>query len=162
MKWIIKSLLLLFPIIAVSQYDYGPKNGIGIHLTNDGHGGFGGSIRYLRQIGQGGTMKFELKLNRHDLYNARIGYEFLKFRKDKFELGIGVDLNYRFWDLEQFGYQNINELYVELPIELRYHINSKYLISAGVSFGEKIQKNKFVYLPHVNKPEIRLGVGYKF
>lgn len=161
MKWIVLSLLFLVPFLSFSQSKPSLKNGIGVHLTYDDLGGMGSSIRYTRQLGKLGVMKLEFKSNWNTGYAGRIGYEFLQMQIKDFELAVGVDLKYAHWEFEKFGVSDLNELSVELPIELRYHILPNYFIQTGISFSKRISSSENNSQPEAGT-ELRLGLGYRF
>ncbi len=162
MKWLFNIMFIALPVLTVAQSDAPSKNGIGVHLTYDKEGGIGTSLRYKRQLANRGIMKFEFQTNSNGKYIGRVGYEFIQIRNGKFELGMGLDLRYKFENLKKYGQPNYKEYALEFPIELRYHISPKFTIQAGVSYSKRLGSNNDVYNQSRSGTEFRLGTIYNF
>ena len=161
MKWLFTVFLLGQTLITFSQSNNSPKNGIGINLTESGLDGAGLSLRYTRLTNIGGTLKFEINTSFRRAINARIGFEFLQLRLNKFELGVGFDLRYSNLNLSDYGYRDYNYVLLELPIEVRYLISPNYNVFAGISFSNKLWSN--TSFPNINKrADLRIGIMHNF
>jgi opacity protein-like surface antigen len=162
MKWTFCFFTLLLPYLASSQSENSFKNGIGINLTYDGQTGIGSSLRYTKQMGDHGIIKFEFKTNWQYEVAGRIGYEFLQFRLNKFELGLGLDVKYRHENRSRYGLSNFNELALELPVELRFHISPQYTIQTGMSIARRLTSTEAEFNKRSSFVELRLGMNYRF
>lgn len=164
MKWFLNALLAILPLVSFSQSDESPlklNNGIGINLTSSERDGLGMTFRYTYQLENRGKLKFEINSNFSDSYFGRMGYEFLLLQKNKFEIGIGLDLKFQYNDYSRFGQLNLRKLDLELPIEFRYQFAPNYNIMAGISLSRNLSSSYRV-INEKSLSEYRIGIGYQF
>ena len=161
MKWIKFFLFLLIPCFAFTQSTPSNKNGIGINLSALNGDGLSLNLRYTRWINKLGTAKLEFTTNFNHAYRARLGLEFLQLRKNKFELGIGLDLRYSVDNYVVDAFPTSKEFAVELPIELRYQINPNYSIFTGLSLSQNVWSNDVTKKKDFNI-DYRLGLNFRF